>query len=64
MKAKALSKKLNEVPADPYGAFAWFVSRCSSGLYRELLGKGRTDTEARNIVIGCFLVYVKAEVKS
>ena len=61
MKAKAVTKALNEVPSDPYGAFAWFVSQCASGLYRELLEKGKTDTEARNAVIHCFLDFAAGE---
>lgn len=43
------------VPDDPYGAFGWFISRCSSGLYSELVEQGKTDAEARNAVIHCFL---------
>jgi hypothetical protein len=61
MKAKAIAKTLSEVPDDPYGAFAWFVSQCASGLYKELLEKGRTDTEARNAVIHCFLDFASGE---
>lgn len=61
MKAKAIAKKLDEVPADPYGAFAWFVSHCASGLYKELLERGKTDTEARNAVIHCFLDFASGE---
>ena len=55
MKARAMSKVLDKVPTDPYGAFGWFVSRCASGLYTELIEKGKTDTQARNAVIHCFL---------
>lgn len=61
MKAKEIAKALNEVPADPYGAFAWFVSMCASGLYRELLEKGKTDMAARNAVIHCFLDFASGE---
>lgn len=61
MKAKEITKALNTVPADPYGAFAWFVSQCASGLYKELLEKGKTDTEARNAVIHCFLDFASGE---
>lgn len=49
------------VPDEPYAAFAWFVSRCASGLYQELLEKGKTDTEARNAVIHCFLDFAAGE---
>lgn len=61
MKAKAVSKILDTVPDDPYGAFAWFVSRSASGLYGELLQKGKTDAEARNSVIHCFLDFASGE---
>lgn len=60
-KAKDITKTLNEVPSDPYGAFAWMVSQCASGLYKELLEQGRTDTEARNSVIHCFLDFASGE---
>lgn len=61
MKAKAISNTLSKVPTDPYDAFAWFVSQCASGLYGELLEKGKTDTEARNTVIHCFLDFASGE---
>ena len=61
MKAKDLRKAFSQVPSDPYGAFAWFVSNCASGLYKELLEKGKTDTEARNAVIHCFLDFASGE---
>jgi hypothetical protein len=61
MKAKAMGKILDKVPDDPYGAFAFFVSQCASGLYGELLEKGKTDTEARNAVIHCFLDFASGE---
>lgn len=61
MKAKAITKALDEVPADPYGAFAWFVSQCASGLYRDLMEKGKTDVEARNAAIHCFLDFASGE---
>lgn len=61
MKAKAMTKVLSEVPDDPYGAFAWFVSHCASGLYKELTARGKTDTEARNAVIHCFLDFASGE---
>lgn len=61
MKTKAMASTLSRVPKDPYGAFAWFVSHCASGLYGELLKKGHTDTEARNAVIGCFLDFAGGE---
>lgn len=61
MKAKEMRKVLDKVPDDPYGAFAFFVSRCASGLYQELLEKGKTDTDARNAVIHCFLDFAAGE---
>jgi hypothetical protein len=61
MKPKEITKALNEVPTDPYGAFAWMVSQCASGLYKELLEKGRADTEVRNSVIHCFLDFAAGE---
>jgi hypothetical protein len=51
----------SKVPEDSYGAFAYFVSRCASGLYKELLEKGKTDVEARNAVIHCFLDFASGE---
>lgn len=60
-KAKSLSKVLDNVPTDPYGAFAWFASRCASGFYMELVEKGKTDTQARNVVIHCFLAMAAGE---
>ncbi len=50
-----------DVPRDPYGAFAWFASQCASGLYRELMEKGKTDTQSRNAVIHCFLDFAAGE---
>jgi hypothetical protein len=55
MKAKAIREMLSKVPDDPYGAFAWFASQCASGLYRELTGKGKSDTQARLAIVHCFL---------
>lgn len=43
------------LPADPWKAFAYLVSRCASGFFGELVERGRTPTEARNTIIGCFL---------
>lgn len=56
-----MERALSKVPDDPYGAFAWFVSHCASGLYKELIAKGKTDTQARNSVIGCFLDFASGE---
>jgi hypothetical protein len=46
---------LSEVPEDTWGAFGYLVSRCASGVYTELVAKGKTDAEARNAVIHTFL---------
>src|SRR4051812_38277593 len=51
----------DDVPDDPRKAFAWFVSHCSSGLYKELMEQGKTDTQARNTVIYCFLDFAAGE---
>ena len=61
MKSKKITKALSEVPADPYGAFGWFVSQCASGLYRELVAKGYSDTKARNAIIHSFLSMAAGE---
>jgi hypothetical protein len=61
MKAKEITKKLSTVPDDPYGAFAWFVSHSASGFYKELVEQGRTDTQARNAAIHCFLDFAAGE---
>ena len=49
------AKRASNVPADPWEAFAYFVSRCAEGFGRELIEAGRTPTQARNAVVGCFL---------
>ena len=43
------------VPDDPWMAFAYLVGRCAEGLAKELLERGRSETQARNAVIRCFL---------
>jgi hypothetical protein len=48
-------------PADPIGAFAWFVSRCAEGLGKELLESGRTETQSRNTVIHLLLDFAAGE---
>jgi hypothetical protein len=52
---------LSKVPQDSYGAFAYFVSHCASGLLKELVENGNTDTQARNYVIHCFLDIASGE---
>lgn len=51
----------SDVPEDAYGAFAFLVSRCASGLYSELLEQGKTDVQARNAAIHCFLDFASGE---
>lgn len=43
------------VPADPWGAFAWFLNQCASGFARELMAQGKTETHARNAIIRCLV---------
>ncbi len=50
-----------EVPDDPYLAFATLVSGCGNGLMKELILSGRTETQARNAVIHCFLAFASGE---
>lgn len=50
-----------EVPADPVKAFAYLVSKCSSGAYLELVEAGKTDAEARNRIIFAFLDFAAGE---
>ena len=52
---------LSQVPEDPWMAFAYFVSRCGEGFGKELLAQGKTETQARNIIIGCFLGFASGE---
>lgn len=47
--------------SDPWNAFVFFVSKCASGFGRELVQQGRTDLQARNAVIGCFLDFAAGE---
>lgn len=50
-----------DVPADPIGAFAYFVSKCASGFGTELMRRGRTATQARKMIVGCFLDFAAGE---
>ena len=50
-----------EVPDDPYLAFARLVSACGNGLMKELVAGGKTETQARNAVIHCFLAFASGE---
>lgn len=56
-----MSEAQDQTPADPIGAFAYLVSKCASGLLLELVDAGRTETEARNIIIHCFLDFAAGE---
>jgi hypothetical protein len=49
------------VPSDPVKAFAYLVSKCSSGLYLDLIEAGKTDTNARNQIIFMFLDFAAGE---
>lgn len=51
----------DDAPTDPWNAFAFFVSKCASGFAAELVQGGKTDTEARNAVIRCFLDFAAGE---
>jgi len=46
---------VTEPPIDPWKAFPYFVGKCAEGFARELVEQGKTVTQARNAVIGCFL---------
>lgn len=48
-------------PVDSTMAFAHLVGKCAEGFGRELLEKGKTDTEARNAIIGYFLDFAAGE---
>jgi hypothetical protein len=50
-----------DIPEDPGAAFAFLVSRCAEGLGRELIAKGKTDTQARNAIIHHFLDFAAGE---
>ena len=52
---------MTEIPDDPYMAFAVLVSRCGNGLMKELMETGKTETQARNAVIHCFLDFASGE---
>lgn len=55
-RAAKARKALENVPADPFGAFAWFVSQCAQGFHRELTERGCcTSTDAHNAIAHCFL---------
>lgn len=49
------------MPTDPWGAFAYLVSKYARGVARELVEQGKTMTEARNAVIHCFLNFAAGE---
>jgi hypothetical protein len=50
-----------DVPDDPYLAFAVLVGGCATGLMKELVSSGKTETQARNAVIHCFLDFASGE---
>lgn len=49
------------VPDDPWRVFAWFMNRCASGFGDELMRGGKTETQARNTVVRCFLQMAAGE---
>lgn len=51
----------DQTPIDPYNAFAFFVSKCAEGFGAELMKNGKTDTQARNTIVGCFLDFAAGE---
>jgi hypothetical protein len=59
--AKKTKKAMPKVPDDPWGAFAFFMNSCATGFARELVAAGKSETEARNSVIGCFLQMAAGE---
>lgn len=59
--SETTAKQKAKAPADPWNAFAYFVGKCASGFGGELIAQGKTATEARNAVIGCFLDFAAGE---
>lgn len=59
--SETAAKSTNEVPADSAKAFAFFVNKCGAGYGGELLREGKTETEARNIIIHHFLDFAAGE---
>jgi hypothetical protein len=57
----AADEKADEAPINPWQAFAFFVSKCSEGFGQELMCEGKTETQARNAVIGCLLDFAAGE---
>lgn len=45
----------------PRQVFAYLVSKCASGLVDELVASGKSETQARNTVIHCFLDFASGE---
>lgn len=56
-----MDARKKKAPVDPWGAFAYFVSKCADGFGRELIEQGKTETQARNAIIGCFLDFAAGE---
>ena len=50
-----MKKQKRRAPVDPWKAFVYFVGKCAEGFGSELIQHGKTPTQARNAVIGCFL---------
>lgn len=49
------------VPKDPWQAFAFLVGKCATGFCLELIEGGKSETAARNVVIGCFVAMAAGE---
>ena len=56
------NEPLPEIPHDPAKAFAYLVSRCANGLLAELVHQeGKTEDQAKNILIHYFLDFAAGE---
>ena len=49
------------LPDDPWAVFAFLAAKCGEGFGRELMKAGRTETQAKNAVIGCLLDFAAGE---
>jgi hypothetical protein len=62
IKALGASDAITEaLPDDPWAVFAFLVAKCGEGFGRELMKAGRTETQAKNAVIGCLLDFAAGE---
>ena len=51
----------DKAPIDPWKEFTFFIGKCAEGFGRELLKQGKTDAQARNVIIQCFLDFAAGE---